>query len=56
MKAHFDCIASLEKELGGMKNATRLREVLKHNSFQLGLQSYLYKQRELELKFYLQNS
>ena len=56
MKAHFDCFQDLEREVGSLKNAQKLREMLKQNSFQLGLQNYMNKERELETKFYMQNS
>jgi len=56
MRTHFDCLEQLKREHGNLNNAVRLRELLKYNSFLLGMQHHTSKSLELELKFFKQNS
>ena len=56
MRTHFDCLEELKREHGNLNNGARLRELLKHNSFLLGLEHHSNKSLELELKFFKQNS
>ena len=43
IKAHFDCLKELEATHGDLSDASRLREVLRQCTFQLGLEAHKCK-------------
>ena len=49
MRTHFNCLAEIEKTHGSLIDSDRLREVLKQNTFQLGLESNKNKNIQMEL-------
>lgn len=55
MRAHFNCLSELEATHGDLSKADRLREVLRQNSFLLGLVSSKNKNMKLELNFLQRN-
>ena len=55
MRAHFNCLSELEATHGDLNKADRLREVLRQNSFLLGLVSSKNKNMKLELNFLQRN-
>lgn len=56
MRAHYDCLTEIEASHGNLTNPSNLREVLKRNSFLLGLESNKNKQMKLELEFMQKNT
>ena len=56
MRTHFDCLEQIRREHGNLNNLSRVRDLLKHNSFLLGIERHVNKSLELELKFFKQNS
>ena len=50
MRAHFNCLSQIEATHGDLTNPDRLREVLRQNSFLLGLESSKNKNMQLELQ------
>jgi len=55
IKAHFNCLRQLEGVYGDLSDAPKLREVLRQNSFLLGMQSHRNKSMEFELRFLKRN-
>ena len=49
MRAHFNCLNELEATNGDLNNSEKLREVLRLNSFLLGLESSKNKSMLVEL-------
>ena len=49
MRAHFNCLAEIEAQQGDLTNNALLREVLKKNSFLLGLEACKNKNNQIEL-------
>ena len=50
MRSHFNCLSNIEATHGDLTNSDRLREVLRQNSFLLGLESSKNKNMQLELQ------
>ena len=51
MRAHFNCLAEIEAQQGDLTDNGRLREVLKKNSFLLGLEACKNKNNAMEINF-----
>ena len=51
MRRHFNCLSEIETTHGALTDPERLREVLKQNSFLLGLESKKIKSLEQQIDF-----
>ena len=51
MRAHFNCLSEIEPSHGNLTGPDRLREVLRQNSFLLGLEACKNKNNQMELGF-----
>ena len=51
MRAHFNCLSEIETTHGVLTDNARLREVLRQNSFLLGLEACKNKNNSMELGF-----